>query len=85
MEFKQPIHGYCDPEVYGVVVPVQLSLGEITVYVDFDRKTGKVKETETNREVSPGNLQPFHARAIVLRRAEIIARQFAGDALPLVN
>lgn len=82
MQFGEPIHGLCDAEVYGVVVPVQLSFCEITCYVEFDRKTGKVIETDAHRELTSGILEPFDAPATVLRQAEAIARQFAGNALP---
>ena len=86
MQFGKPIHGHCDAEVYGVVVPVQLSFCEITCYVEFDRRTGKLIEPiEAHREVTPGILEPFDAApTAVLRQAEAIARQFAGNALPVL-
>ena len=82
MEFKEPLHGYCDPEIYSVVVPVALSFGEIVVDVCFDRKTGAVKETEALRECCNEKMHHFDAPATLLRKAEVIARQFAGNALP---
>ena len=85
MKFLQAIHGYCNPEIYCVVVPVQLSVGEIVVDVEFGRKTGKVQVTEAFRELANEELVPFDAPATVLRKAEVIARRFAGNALPTVN
>lgn len=85
MKFLQPIHGHCDSDFYCVVVPVELSVGEITVYVEFDRKTGKIWRTPQawiECAVNPDKLHRFDATKFVLRKAEVVARQFAGDALP---
>jgi hypothetical protein len=55
----QTIHGYCDPNVYGVVVAFKRfgDRQEYTAYVDFDRKTGKLNSpTEVGEEPEPGKI-----------------------------
>jgi hypothetical protein len=84
MNITQIIHGYCDANVYGVVLTfnVQPVGKEYSAYVDFDRRTGKINLPTTIKDSSG---QKVLARAVWVRMLEARARDFVGTVLPNVN
>jgi hypothetical protein len=43
---KQVFNGYCDAEVYGIVVTYEVEGKEQGSYVEFDRKTQEINDLE---------------------------------------
>jgi hypothetical protein len=81
----QTINGYCDPNVYGVVVAFKRfgDRQEYTAYVDFDRKRGELNSpTEVSKEPKPNQLVSVEISGWVLCHVETVAHEFAGSALP---
>jgi hypothetical protein len=85
MTIKQIIHGYCDANVYGVVVRFTLTGGkEYGAYVDFDRRTGQINLPTTISDDDSGKHKCPMPKPVVAE-LEKHARVFAGTALPHVN
>jgi len=72
MKITQIIHGYCDPNEYGVVVCFQVDRKEYGLYVEFNRKTRKlVAMRDEDPKRLPANLD--------LNAIEQAARAFVGN------
>ncbi len=90
MNIKQIIHGYCDANVYGVVLTFTLGLGgkEYGAYVDFNRRTGQINlptGISDNPDAAKSKFYECVMPPRIVRQLEAHARVFAGTALPHVN
>ena len=89
MKVKQIIHGYCDANVYGVVIdftPQGVLSDEpkyqYSAYVDFNRRTGQINLPTTIKNEVRGEEGGIHPESRPVKELEATARKFAGTALP---